>query len=456
MIGTIVLSWNRSALLEKTLRSYADTITGSHTIIVVDNCSADNSRQVVESAVAYIPNLEYLFLAENLGGEAINKCIGRVQGDLIQISENDQLFFPGWVDHAYQMFEKFPQLGQLSLHGVMPMDDEIGNPLPGGLKFSRGSLLYQTDGNVGTASILRSELFVKRGLRVHNIPQPTQDDFKFPDDGRLSADVRHLGHFCAWSCKSYIKCLGHQLEQFDSDPDYYRRNYEAKPVKVAGWQQLKDEARSRPPTIRRSVVFSSECIQPERTMQPVGTKSSRLWSMLDGWTAEVEVLDFLYALVRLLKPLRMIETGTWLGFSATAIGSAMRDNGFGSLLSLEINPEAAMVAVERIKRHQVESYVSIHVKNSLEFEMEGHYQMALFDSEIPLRVLEFQRFYECLESGAVVVFHDTAPHHKGSADAVQNLIARGKLEGLFFPTPRGIFVGKVVSLNNATTTPKNA
>jgi predicted O-methyltransferase YrrM len=54
----------------------------------------------------------------------------------------------------------------------------------------------------------------------------------------------------------------------------------------------------------------------------------------------IEVLDFLYTLVRLTKPERVLETGTWLGRSATAIASALRANGIGYLVTIELNGEA--------------------------------------------------------------------------------------------------------------------
>ena len=166
--------------------------------------------------------------------------------------------------------------------------------------------------------------------------------------------------------------------------------------------------------------------------------------MFDGWTAEVETLDFFYSLVRLLKPRRVVETGTWLGRSAVSIGSALRDNGFGALTSIEINPDAAKVARDRVAEFGLDRSVSIHVETSLAFAPHGPYDLALFDSDIPIRAAEFLKFYEFLEPGSFILFHDTAPHHIGSADNIHDLIIMGLLEGLFLPTPRGLFVGKLI------------
>lgn len=39
-ISTIVLNWNRQALLEQTLRSYAATVVEPFEVIVIDNAAA--------------------------------------------------------------------------------------------------------------------------------------------------------------------------------------------------------------------------------------------------------------------------------------------------------------------------------------------------------------------------------------------------------------------------------
>jgi predicted O-methyltransferase YrrM len=448
-ISTVLLNWNRSALLSETLRSYAATVTGQHEIIVVGNGSTDSSREVIADAINYLPELRYLFFAENFGGEAINLGVQKVireaaPDDLLQIAENDQIFLPGWSEHVRQIFAIFHELGQLSLHGVMQSDNEIGNPLPGGLRFERGHFLYQTNGNVGTASIIPARVFRQYGLKVQNI-QNGDSRFKFPDDGRLSSDIQKLGLFCAWSHKSFTHSLGHDPSAMSNEPEYFADYCAAKPALGAhGYQRLVAEALSRPKVKRRSIVFSPDEIQPERTAQSVGDKPSRLWSMFDGWTAEVETLDLLYSLVRLLKPRNAVETGTWLGRSAVSIGSALRDNGFGVLTSIEINQEAARVASARLTEFQLEAFVSISVGPSLEFDPQGPYDFALFDSDIPIRADEFRRFYDAIAPDTIIVFHDTAAHHPGSADNIHDLMTMGLLEGLFFATPRGLFVGKIV------------
>lgn len=154
--------------------------------------------------------------------------------------------------------------------------------------------------------------------------------------------------------------------------------------------------------------------------------------MFDGFTAETEVLDFLYTLVRLVKPERAIETGTWLGRSAVAIGSAMRDNGLGKLVSLEVDPEAANCALTEIETAGLCDWVEVVVEQSLTFESPCELEFALLDSDIGVRADEFRHFYEKLAPGAIVIFHDTGAQHAGLAEEIRELISQRRLAGSFF------------------------
>jgi hypothetical protein len=443
-IASIVLNWNRAALLRQTLESYLATVAGPFELIIVDNASSDNSREVIEGFRSEFRSLKTIFLNENLGGEAINLALKGITGHLIHISENDQLFLDGLSQHVRDCFAAFAGLGQLSLHGVVPTDDEAWELKPTHLRFSKGKIVYEAHGNIGTSSLIPAHVFRAGGVRLHNIACNGTGSFKLPDDARLSADIKNLNLWCAWSDSYYVRNIGHEVNEFGRDPDYYRQNYQSKPwVGIDGFQRRLDAARSRPRASRRSVVFPGATLQPEKTPDKIAGQSSQLGSMFDGYAAEAEVIDFLYALVRMIKPEHALETGTWLGRSAIAIGSALRDNGFGYLTSLEADPEVARCAIAEIETADLHHWVKVVTNQSLNFQPEKELQFALFDSPIDIRAKEFRHFYGKLAAGASVVFPDTGAQHRGLADTITELITHGQLSGSFFPTPRGVFVGTV-------------
>ena len=57
----------------------------------------------------------------------------------------------------------------------------------------------------------------------------------------------------------------------------------------------------------------------------------------DEMASEHEVYDFLYALVRLLKPKVILETGTYKGGATKAMARAAKENGVGYVYSCETN-----------------------------------------------------------------------------------------------------------------------
>src|SRR3990167_10454525 len=66
------------------------------------------------------------------------------------------------------------------------------------------------------------------------------------------------------------------------------------------------------------------------------------WPTGSIWQVEGQVL---YALVRALKPARVLELGTWYGCSATHILQALEANGYGALLVLDNHVQGGPAAI---------------------------------------------------------------------------------------------------------------
>ncbi len=437
LISTIVLNWNRADLLQRTLQSYIETVSVPHEIFIIDNASNDNSRDVIERFCSSTPNAEGIFLTENLGGEAINIGLEKTKGKFLHISENDIEYLTGWSERVIDLFESFQLLGQLSLFGPVPTDEEVWILKPSVLRHSKGRILYEAQGNVGTTSIIRRDLFDK-GIHIKNVHDK---GFLFPADGRLSQEVKNAGYMVAWADHYLVRNLGHFASEFENRADYYRENYKAKlQIGESGWKERINKWKKLPKPVRGSILFPDEQISGEKTTPSIECPDSYLWSMLDGWTAEVEVLEFLYGLVRLIKPDFAIETGTWHGFAAQVIGSAMRDNGFGMLVTMETDVESYQVAKQRIEQKKLDKYVTVLNQSSLTYNCDHVIDFLLLDSTLEIRGDEFYHFLPSLKPGATVFFHDTGTVHQIVRDVVSQLVAKGLLDCLHIPSPRGLAI----------------
>lgn len=170
---------------------------------------------------------------------------------------------------------------------------------------------------------------------------------------------------------------------------------------------------------------------------------------------EVETGEFLYAILRLLKPRHVLETGTHVGVGAAYMGQALTDNNKGHLDTLEFLPELAKRAQERMRQLQLDIQVTVHLTDAAKFEPEYKYDFILLDTEPQTRFAEFIKYYPCLEDGGFIFIHDL---HRGMCqgninpdwpkmkswpfgdipDTIREWVQKGELRPFHFTTPRGL------------------
>jgi glycosyltransferase involved in cell wall biosynthesis len=107
LISVVICTHNRAALLSLALESLAaqaaDLPVSEYETLVVDNCSSDNTRQVVESFLEKIPNLRYVF-EEKIGlSHARNRGWHEAHGEYVGYLDDDALAVPGWLRTAAQV-----------------------------------------------------------------------------------------------------------------------------------------------------------------------------------------------------------------------------------------------------------------------------------------------------------------------------------------------------------------
>src|SRR5262249_34901863 len=128
------------------------------------------------------------------------------------------------------------------------------------------------------------------------------------------------------------------LAEFGLNPRRWQRRAASSPspADAGGW------------AARLSALFGT---QPETMDHPhVPEEKAHLFTALDNGSTEFEVLNLLHALVSTFKPEVALETGTYRGFGAIAMASAMAANGVGRLHTVELNPDNADEARSNIDR----------------------------------------------------------------------------------------------------------
>jgi predicted O-methyltransferase YrrM len=146
-------------------------------------------------------------------------------------------------------------------------------------------------------------------------------------------------------------------------------------------------------------------VQPEITPHPPG------YSMFNSGSTEVEVAEFLYSLVKLVKPERVLETGTHFGVSAAYMGQALKENNKGHMWTLEVMQEFVDASRQLWQDLDVHQWVECVRWPSLDYAPDPMgYELIFLDSEPHLRFDEFVRFWPSLKPGGFILIHDLHPH----------------------------------------------
>jgi predicted O-methyltransferase YrrM len=173
-----------------------------------------------------------------------------------------------------------------------------------------------------------------------------------------------------------------------------------------------------------------ECPQPE------------LWRMLDSQTTELEVLEFLKALVTTIKPKLILETGTFLGHGTVKLAEGIRENGFGKVITIETDPVIRATAMQRFEDLGLTQWIESRLESSLETRVEGRIDLFYSDSHLANREAEIRRLLPQLDPHGLLVIHDASSHFKVVREAALRLEQEGLISMVMLPTPRGVVVAQ--------------
>ena len=173
-----------------------------------------------------------------------------------------------------------------------------------------------------------------------------------------------------------------------------------------------------------------ECPHPER------------WSMYDSMTAEVEVLEFLRALVTTIKPALVVETGAFLGASTLWIAEGLKLNNFGKIISCELDPLVFAKAKEKIDASPLSPWIDLRNESSLEMKIDGAIDLFFSDSDLSVREQEIRHYLPQINPNGVILMHDANTHRPIVRDAARKMQAEGLLSVVCLPTPRGLVVAQ--------------
>lgn len=123
-------------------------------------------------------------------------------------------------------------------------------------------------------------------------------------------------------------------------------------------------------------------------------------------STEHEYLALLATLVMATKPKRVLETGAETGVGTQALMAGIKANGFGELISVEMNPASVAHVQALVPEAKVVCDDSLHYLANTE----GQFDFVFLDSHLPLRARELELLIDgkLLSPRAIVAIHDTS------------------------------------------------
>jgi predicted O-methyltransferase YrrM len=166
------------------------------------------------------------------------------------------------------------------------------------------------------------------------------------------------------------------------------------------------------------------------------------WQMVDSQSSELEVLDFLKSIVITTKPRLIVETGTFIGYSAIKMAEALKANGFGKLITIEFDPAIFAKAKERIDASGLGDWIEYRNASSLETPIEGTIDIFFSDSHLTIREQEIRRFLPQIDARGLILVHDASSHFKVVREAALRLEQEGLISVVLLSTPRGLVIAQ--------------
>lgn len=165
------------------------------------------------------------------------------------------------------------------------------------------------------------------------------------------------------------------------------------------------------------------------------------WTSTDGDSTEIEVSEFIGALVRIIQPDFVVETGAAYGQTSEQIVRALLANGRGRYVGLEVSRNRAKVARRRIAPAPGGGF-KILCKSSLRWTPPADSPpigLLFLDTTREARMGELEWFAPWLARGAIVAIHDF-PWDRGPYRGwiYRDVVDTGLGRVVFFHTPRGL------------------
>ncbi|RYE14874.1 MAG: glycosyltransferase, partial [Rickettsiales bacterium] len=125
-VSVCIPTYNQSQYLTQAIRSAYDQSLKPLEIIVSDDCSTDDTSEVLTSLSKEIPSLKIILQPVNLGiAKNTDSCLRLAKGDFVIRLDSDDSLSSSYIEKLSNLLLKYPQAGYA--HAAVQEIDQHGN-----------------------------------------------------------------------------------------------------------------------------------------------------------------------------------------------------------------------------------------------------------------------------------------------------------------------------------------
>ncbi len=110
-ISVCIPTFNQAHFLREAISSVLAQTLMDFELIVVDNCSPDDTRQVVEDFMARDARIKYYRNEENIGAQNnFNRCLRYASGEYVKLLCSDDLLEPHCLERSAEILDRHPNV----------------------------------------------------------------------------------------------------------------------------------------------------------------------------------------------------------------------------------------------------------------------------------------------------------------------------------------------------------
>jgi len=106
LVSIITPSYNSAKYIAETIQSVQNQTYTNWEMIIVDDCSSDNTEEIVKKIQQSDTRIHFFKLDQNSGsGVARNKGIEKASGDYMTFIDSDDIWFPEFIQNSIEAIQ---------------------------------------------------------------------------------------------------------------------------------------------------------------------------------------------------------------------------------------------------------------------------------------------------------------------------------------------------------------